>query len=238
MFILLQLFGAIHIWFEAVGFIISLLLRARSSMSNEPIHHSSNPFSNNYVGDKHSRSGSSAGSYVHQQRDPYIPPESMNAPKNPKFNHKSKYNANEPTLISNNKKTKKYASKMEVKNVTDGDYSYTTNMNQNKKSVYGSSPDPAKNEVGPTAFENIYMNYIKPLLPVQKEPQKVIKRHLPTLEDEVYLEIGDRVRVDEVFDDMWAVGTNVDTEKYGAFPMSCLEGGTKKNRHESKYYQD
>jgi hypothetical protein len=136
---------------------------------------------------------------------------------------------------------------------TGSKYPPTTNYKVTNENSYGSlggyydsktlvAPITAQAAVPapePTTFgfENLYTTYIKPLLPTTKLPRRVIKRHLPTLDDEIYLEIGDMVDVEEVFEDNWAVGTNRDTEKYGAFPMTCFEDTAKKsNRHESKFY--
>ncbi|KAJ1568821.1 Sorbin and SH3 domain-containing protein 2 [Nowakowskiella sp. JEL0078] len=50
----------------------------------------------------------------------------------------------------------------------------------------------------------------------------VIRAYRPTLEDEVDLEPGDVIEVEEQFEDGWGVGTNTATKEFGAFPLSCL----------------
>jgi hypothetical protein len=46
-----------------------------------------------------------------------------------------------------------------------------------------------------------------------------------SLLDELDLEIGDRVRIIQKFDDGWALGLNLNTDKEGAFPFACVEPG-------------
>lgn len=58
---------------------------------------------------------------------------------------------------------------------------------------------------------------------------QVIKRYEPALNDELSLEIGEWVEVEEVFDDGWGVGVNLETAQYGAFPMDSLQQDKKKS---------
>jgi hypothetical protein len=51
---------------------------------------------------------------------------------------------------------------------------------------------------------------------------EVNQAHTPKLEDEIELKVGDMVVVKEVFDDGWASGLNLTTEKAGSFPLNCL----------------
>ncbi|KAJ1566131.1 hypothetical protein HK405_010892 [Cladochytrium tenue] len=73
--------------------------------------------------------------------------------------------------------------------------------------------------------------------PAAGKRMKVIKRHKPQLEDEVGLEVGDSVDIEDVFEDGWGVGTNSVTGDYGAFPLACLGGNNKsmKQRVQSMY---
>jgi hypothetical protein len=40
--------------------------------------------------------------------------------------------------------------------------------------------------------------------------------------DEVRMDVGHLVEVHEIFDDGWALGTNLTTGQQGAFPMGCM----------------
>lgn len=223
---------AVHLAFDIIGLLLVIFLPLSNDnllpTSNQPDKYnpSMNPYSSAYDPDtRPSRSqGKSGHVMTHQLRQPYIPPESINGIKNPKYNKKSKFNANEPTLIEGPKKHKHKQNQAE---------------SQSKKTLQvtnGVSNETIVKQEQST-LEALYSHYIQPLLSVSKVSQKVIKRHLPNINDEVYLEVGDMVLVEEVFDDGWAVGTNESTDKYGAFPMNCLEDSVKKgNRHESMYF--
>ncbi|KAJ3181127.1 hypothetical protein HDU85_003832 [Gaertneriomyces sp. JEL0708] len=51
---------------------------------------------------------------------------------------------------------------------------------------------------------------------------RVIDPYSAQLGDELSLEMGDFITIEEEFDDGWAVGRNESTGDVGAFPMSCL----------------
>jgi hypothetical protein len=44
-----------------------------------------------------------------------------------------------------------------------------------------------------------------------------------TLQDELVLNVGDKVYIVKEFDDGWALGIHKETEKEGAFPLICTE---------------
>ncbi|KAI9291201.1 hypothetical protein K502DRAFT_326406 [Neoconidiobolus thromboides FSU 785] len=50
----------------------------------------------------------------------------------------------------------------------------------------------------------------------------VSTNYVPVLPDEISLEKGDMVEVRHRFDDGWALGRNLSTDKTGAFPLACL----------------
>jgi hypothetical protein len=54
-----------------------------------------------------------------------------------------------------------------------------------------------------------------------------------SLLDEIDLEIGDRVRIIQKFDDGWALGLNLNTDKEGAFPFQCVEPRFSGQRNDS-----
>ncbi|KAJ3121067.1 hypothetical protein HK098_004036 [Nowakowskiella sp. JEL0407] len=102
---------------------------------------------------------------------------------------------------------------------------------QNKKSIMvpmkpgdGYSPSMANKSLPPSQFKQL----------------AVIKEYRPMLEDEVELVPGDIVEVEDEFEDGWGVGTNLATNEFGAFPLSCLEsdkksGGDQYSRVQSMY---
>ncbi|TPX66975.1 hypothetical protein SpCBS45565_g04076 [Spizellomyces sp. 'palustris'] len=55
--------------------------------------------------------------------------------------------------------------------------------------------------------------------------KKYVVRHdyEPAAEDEIKLTVGDRIRLDLLFNDGWAKGTNEDTGKQGLLPVACLQ---------------
>ena len=53
---------------------------------------------------------------------------------------------------------------------------------------------------------------------------EVIRRHIPDYIDEIQLNLGDVVTVQEQFDDGWAFGSNITTGGQGSFPLRCLSG--------------
>ncbi|KAI9359960.1 hypothetical protein DFJ73DRAFT_957307 [Zopfochytrium polystomum] len=75
--------------------------------------------------------------------------------------------------------------------------------------------------------------------PAPGQKHKVVKRHKAQLEDEVGLEVGDVVEIEEVFEDGWGTGTNVSTGEFGAFPLSCLGStASQKQRVQSMYFSN
>jgi len=50
----------------------------------------------------------------------------------------------------------------------------------------------------------------------------VIEKHSPKLVDEIDLNLGDIVIVEEKFNDGWAFGKNITTDCKGSFPLKCL----------------
>jgi len=50
----------------------------------------------------------------------------------------------------------------------------------------------------------------------------VIEKHSPKLVDEIDLNLGDIVIVEEKFNDGWAFGKNITTDCNGSFPLKCL----------------
>ena len=50
----------------------------------------------------------------------------------------------------------------------------------------------------------------------------VIQKHFPKLVDEIDLNLGDIVIVEEKFNDGWAFGKNITTDCNGSFPLKCL----------------
>ena len=64
----------------------------------------------------------------------------------------------------------------------------------------------------------------------------VIKAYDAVLNDEIHLEMGDKVEIEECFDDGWAVGYNNTTGQWGAFPINCVsKASDKKTRTKSLY---
>ncbi|KXS19365.1 hypothetical protein M427DRAFT_52805 [Gonapodya prolifera JEL478] len=59
------------------------------------------------------------------------------------------------------------------------------------------------------------IQYIGPPLPV-------VAAHDPTAEDEIALSPGNFVNLASVFKDGWAIGTNINSQTYGVFPVDCL----------------
>ncbi|KAJ3152220.1 hypothetical protein HDU89_001439 [Geranomyces variabilis] len=55
--------------------------------------------------------------------------------------------------------------------------------------------------------------------------KKYVVRHeyQPAAEDEVQLKVGDRIRMDLLFNDGWAKGTNESTGQQGLLPVACLQ---------------
>ncbi|KAJ3155761.1 hypothetical protein HDU86_004230 [Geranomyces michiganensis] len=55
--------------------------------------------------------------------------------------------------------------------------------------------------------------------------KKYVVRHeyQPAAEDEVQLKVGDRIRMDLLFNDGWAKGTNETTGQQGLLPVACLQ---------------
>jgi len=51
---------------------------------------------------------------------------------------------------------------------------------------------------------------------------KVVRMFTPTEEDEVKLNIGDEVKITEIFEDGWCEGTNNSTNQFGVFPRTCV----------------
>jgi len=51
---------------------------------------------------------------------------------------------------------------------------------------------------------------------------KVVRMFTPTEEDEVKLNIGDEVKITEIFEDGWCEGTNNSTNQSGVFPRTCV----------------
>ncbi|KAJ3250770.1 hypothetical protein HDU77_006385 [Chytriomyces hyalinus] len=66
---------------------------------------------------------------------------------------------------------------------------------------------------------------------------KAVKRFVPQMDDELSLEVGDTVFVEESFGDGWAYGTNEITDERGAFPLNSVSRSAKseKNRVQSIY---
>ncbi|KAJ3244666.1 hypothetical protein HDU78_010672 [Chytriomyces hyalinus] len=66
---------------------------------------------------------------------------------------------------------------------------------------------------------------------------KAVKRFVPQMDDELALEVGDVVFVEESFGDGWAYGTNEMTDESGAFPLNSVSRSAKSevNRVQSIY---
>ncbi|KAI8817276.1 uncharacterized protein EV422DRAFT_542232 [Fimicolochytrium jonesii] len=72
------------------------------------------------------------------------------------------------------------------------------------------------------AMMETFENRAPSILPLA-QTMTVVQTYEAQMGDELTLNIGDVVSVDEEFDDGWAVGTNHTTSTIGAFPLSCLE---------------
>ncbi|KAJ1547948.1 hypothetical protein HK096_008607 [Nowakowskiella sp. JEL0078] len=73
----------------------------------------------------------------------------------------------------------------------------------------------------PTDFEQKKKNRQSAIPELDGQKVRVIAVYIANLEDEMGLNIGDIVVVEESFDDGWAVGFNTMTGKDGCFPMAC-----------------
>jgi hypothetical protein len=62
---------------------------------------------------------------------------------------------------------------------------------------------------------------IKKLEPIY--PYRAQYNYEPQLEDEIQIRIGDKILVDTLCDDGWAVGLNKSTGRKGAFPFACVK---------------
>jgi len=49
----------------------------------------------------------------------------------------------------------------------------------------------------------------------------VFHEYIPKINDEIQLNVGDIVKIKEIFDDGWAYGTNISTDCEGALPLAC-----------------
>ncbi|KAJ3121320.1 hypothetical protein HK098_003788 [Nowakowskiella sp. JEL0407] len=65
----------------------------------------------------------------------------------------------------------------------------------------------------------------------------VMDEFFPTLDDEIQLQIGDKVQVVEQYDDGWCIGKNLNSGEIGAFPGACLseEGKNNDGKRRSEY---
>ncbi|KAJ3117267.1 hypothetical protein HK098_006307, partial [Nowakowskiella sp. JEL0407] len=64
-----------------------------------------------------------------------------------------------------------------------------------------------------------------------------VEEFFPTLDDEIQLQVGDKVQVVEQYDDGWCIGKNLTSGEIGAFPGACLseEGKSTEGRRRSEY---
>lgn len=58
-------------------------------------------------------------------------------------------------------------------------------------------------------------------VPLDADIVEAVHVYLPTLNDELHLEIGDKILVLKRFDDGWASGSKLSTGEEGAFPLIC-----------------
>ncbi|KAI8847133.1 hypothetical protein BC829DRAFT_249366 [Chytridium lagenaria] len=74
--------------------------------------------------------------------------------------------------------------------------------------------------------------------PAPGKRMRVVKRYVPKLDDEVYLEVGDTVEIEDVFEDGWGCGVNITSSESGAFPLSTLDSNNRsaKQRVQSMYF--
>lgn len=91
---------------------------------------------------------------------------------------------------------------------------------------------------------------------LEQEVQTVFIPYNPELDDELQLSVGDKVIIQERFQDNWAIGSNLNTGSSGCFPLLCLDsdaassiaseigsirssyGDSKSQRTYSLYYSD
>ncbi|KAJ3336223.1 hypothetical protein HDU93_003434 [Gonapodya sp. JEL0774] len=85
----------------------------------------------------------------------------------------------------------------------------------------------------PTTVEHIYWLFLKFAQPLNRvsevsvpysgpNPLIALRRHTPSMNDEIELIPGNAVAVRDVYRDGWAVGTNLNTMADGCFPMDSL----------------
>jgi hypothetical protein len=87
---------------------------------------------------------------------------------------------------------------------------------------YGAKPQA--NPTPDTKLSHVSMAGSEYSTPNNMENAKtVIIGYNPVLEDELCLVIGDRIQVEEEFDDGWGIGQNLDTGAKGAFPLKCIQ---------------
>jgi len=64
--------------------------------------------------------------------------------------------------------------------------------------------------------------------------------HDPTQDDEIEIRIGDRILIEQRFEDGWCVGHNLTSNQRGAFPLLCIEtenyNRPRNQRVQSMYY--
>lgn len=51
----------------------------------------------------------------------------------------------------------------------------------------------------------------------------VIRNYSPHMDDEITLHIGDKIDIEETYDDGYALGTNLDNKQWGIVPLIALE---------------
>lgn len=54
----------------------------------------------------------------------------------------------------------------------------------------------------------------------------VVRDYEPKMEDELHLRVGDIIKVEDIFDDGWAIGTSRETKKQGIFPLTFVSKQT------------
>ncbi|KAJ3216894.1 hypothetical protein HDU67_008801 [Dinochytrium kinnereticum] len=89
----------------------------------------------------------------------------------------------------------------------------------------------------PQAQQSAPRQHQQDMRPAPGKRMRVVKRYVPKLDDEVYLEVGDTVEIEDVFEDGWGCGMNVTSSESGAFPLSCLDSNKRsaKQRVQSMY---
>jgi hypothetical protein len=81
-----------------------------------------------------------------------------------------------------------------------------------------------------TVHSDLYQKYYSPypknrisFLPSSKTRLLATFEYSPELQDEIRIDIGDIIYLEDSFDDGWGVGYNKSKEARGAFPLKCVQ---------------